>query len=125
MLSFLRRTEKFYEFILFAWDHVEFFVDEVVMREFGSELFGDRREFILGTSFGRKLALLKDLGRISNEEYHKIERFQKERNVIVHSQGWSEADSMTKIEREKVMDEADVALGILTELYLGPEEQDA
>lgn len=107
MLQFLRRKERFYELILCAWDNIEFNIDQIVARQFA--LYDDNSEksnFVLDTSFARKLDFLKKIGELTTQEFQKIHAFQKRRNDFFHSQGWGTAFVMSQQERNQVMDEA-------------------
>ena len=86
-LEFLRSKNRPHQLLLEAWSCIEFNIDQVVTRQFGinCEYFDKKVQFLVNSSFGRKLDLLKKLGILDLDEYQTIHKFQEERNKFLNT----------------------------------------
>ena len=122
-IEFLRRKERFHELLLFAWDEIEFNIDQLVASQFG--LHGDDRnnkkvKWLLDRSFDRKLSFLKDIEVFSKDDYLVIHTFQQKRNGLFHKDGWYATFMMNQEERKQLMDEAAQALSLISDILFRP-----
>ena len=106
--QFLRRKGRFYELILETWSTVEFYVDQLVTRQYNMNCdYADEKvQFLVRSTFERKLQFLKKMCVVNRDEFRMIHRFQEHRNQFFHTLGTSHMDSLSEQEKEQVMDEA-------------------
>ena len=83
----LRKKGEYAEVIVSAWGAAEFFMDDVLLREYGLSSSDQRSAPLLKLDFETKLRLQKNIGLLSKEEFYLVKAFQEQRNNVFHKEG--------------------------------------
>ncbi|MGD0072628.1 MAG: hypothetical protein ABSB71_13835 [Candidatus Bathyarchaeia archaeon] len=112
ILEELRQEGKFSEFLLISWGIIELRADESILRTYCLSSQNPKADPLMELSIGKKLAILKDVGYLSQDDYNKVLEFKKKRNDLFHYGGIFIRGLIDK-EKEEIMDLGIVAVDIM------------
>ena len=125
-VPFLKRTGRFTELIILAWQSVEDLVGQMTYQEFellplGPPVEDPRIEMLSEIPFWKKLEFLKIMGRFSNKDVAVIRKFSEERNKLFHGNVFRSPHpiAMPRAEKTRLMELASQASQITTNRGFG------
>ncbi len=112
MLEELKREGKFSEFLLISWGIIELRADESILKAYCLSSQNPKADPLMELSIGKKLAILKDIGYLSHDDYGKVLEFKKKRNDLFHHGGLF-IRGLTEEQKDEIMDLGIVAVDIM------------
>ena len=112
ILEELKQEGKFHEFLLIAWGIIEFRTDESILKAYCLSSQNPKADPLMELSIGKKLAVLKNAGYLSQEDYSAVLEFKKKRNDLFHVGGLFVRGLIDK-EKEEIMNLGIVAVSIM------------
>lgn len=125
-VPFLKRTGRFTELMILAWQSVEDLVGQMMYQEFeliplGGPVEDPRIEMLRDIPFWKKLDFLRIMGRFSSSDIAAIRKFSEERNKLFHGNVFTSPHpiAMPQFEKNRLMELASRASQITTNRGFG------
>jgi hypothetical protein len=112
ILEELRQEGKFSEFLLISWGIIELRADESILKAYCLSSQNPKADPLMEFGIGKKLAILKDVGYLSQDDYAKVLEFKKKRNEFFHYGGLF-IRGLTDEQKKEIMNLGIVAVDIM------------
>jgi hypothetical protein len=112
ILEELQQEGKFSEFLLISWGIIELRADESILKAYCLSSQNPKADPLMELSIGEKLAILKDVGYLSQDDYSKVLEFKKKRNELFHHGGLF-IRGLTDEQKKEIMNLGIVAVDIM------------